>query len=124
MQIFDDTMACTGLTLAQAQAAELNVGHAEYTGTYRPGFMPDSHPITVELLYDRNNRKILGAQLLCKHDVSQAANTVSALIQNGGTIDQLALLDMLFSPNFSEPFNYLNLAGQMAVEQEHGYWRS
>jgi NADPH-dependent 2,4-dienoyl-CoA reductase/sulfur reductase-like enzyme len=124
MQIFDDTMACTGLTLAQAQAAELNVGHAEYTGTYRPGFMPDSHPITVELLYDRNNRQILGAQLLCKHDVSQAANTVSALIQNGGTIDQLALLDMLFSPNFNEPFNYLNLAGQMAVEQEHGYWRS
>jgi len=31
---------------------------------------------------------------------------------------------MLFSPNFNEPFNYLNLAGQMAVEQENGYWRS
>lgn len=124
MKIFNETMACTGLTLTAAHEAQLNVGHVEYTGTYRPDFMPDAHPITVELLYDRNNRKILGAQLLCAHDVSQAANTVSALIQNGGTIDQLALLDMLFSPNFNEPFNYLNLAGQLAVEQEHGYWRS
>lgn len=124
MKIFNYTMARTGLTLAAAKAAEINVGHVEYTGTYRPQFMPDAHPITVDLLYDRNSRKILGVQLLCAHDVSQAANTVSALIQNGGTIDQLALLDMLFSPNFSEPFNYLNLAGQMAVEQEHGYWRS
>ncbi|WP_245155273.1 FAD-dependent oxidoreductase [Levilactobacillus yiduensis] len=124
MKIFEHTMACTGLTVAAAKAANLNVGHVEYTGTYRPSFMPAAHPITVELLYDRNNRKILGAQLFCAHDVSQAANTVSALIQNGGTIDQLALLDMLFSPNFNEPFNYLNLAGQLAVKQEHGYWRS
>lgn len=124
MQIFSYTMASTGLTLAAAKAANRNVGHVEYTGTYRPAFMPNAHPVTVELLYDRNNRQILGAQLLCEHDVSQAANTISALIQNGGTIDQLALLDMLFSPNFNQPFNYLNLAGQMAVEQEHGYLRS
>ncbi|WP_225428707.1 FAD-dependent oxidoreductase [Levilactobacillus suantsaiihabitans] len=124
MKIFDHTMACTGLTVAAAQAANFNVGHVTSTGTYRPHFMPDAHPITVELVYDRNNRKILGAQLLCAHDVSQAANTVSALIQNGGTIDQLALLDMLFSPNFNEPFNYLNLAAQQAVAQENGYWRS
>jgi len=30
----------------------------------------------------------------------------------------LAYVDMLFSPNFDDPFNYLNLVAQMAVDQE------
>jgi len=31
---------------------------------------------------------------------------------------------MLFSPNFNNPFDYLNLAAQKAVNQENGYLRS
>jgi hypothetical protein len=46
------------------------------------------------------------------------------IIHNGNTIDELAFMDMLFSPNFDEPFNYLNLAAQAAVDQEHGYRRN
>lgn len=124
MMIFDYTVACTGMTLAAAKAARLNAASVVYEGPYRPEFMPDAYPVTVELIYDRNTRKILGAQLMCEHDVSQAANTVSALIQNNGTIDQLAFLDMLFSPNFNDTYNYLNLAGQLAVSQEKGYLRT
>ncbi|WP_143462322.1 FAD-dependent oxidoreductase [Levilactobacillus enshiensis] len=124
MLIFEHTVACTGLTLAAAKTARLNAASVVYQGPYRPDFMPDAYPVTIELIYDQNNRKILGAQLMCQHDVSQAANTVSALIQNGGTIDQLAFLDMLFSPNFNDTYNYLNLAGQLAVEQEKGYLRT
>lgn len=124
MYIFKHTVACTGLTLAAAKAAELNAALVSYTAPYRPSFMPDAYPVTVELIYDRNNRQILGAQLMSEHDVSQSANVVSSLIQNGGTIDQLAFLDMLFSPNFNNPFDYLNIVGQKAVEQEHGYLRT
>lgn len=121
MQVFNHTLACTGLTLRRTREAKINAASVTYTGPYRPNFMPNAYPITVILIYDRNNRKVLGAQLLCEHDVSQAANTVSGIMQNGGTIDQLAMLDMLFSPNFNEPFNYLNLAAQKAVDQENGY---
>lgn len=124
MQMFDYTVACTGLTMSRTRQAQLNATSVTYTAPYRPSFMPNAYPITVVLIYDRNTRKVLGAQLMCEHDVSQAANTVSALMQNGGTIDQLAMLDTLFSPNFNDTFNYLNLAAQKAVEQEHGYLRT
>ncbi|ETY73479.1 NADH oxidase [Lactiplantibacillus fabifermentans T30PCM01] len=124
MMVFGHTVVGTGLTLASAQAAQRHVAHVVYTGAYRPEFMLDAVPVTVELIYDRNNRQVLGAQLMSEHDVSQAANTVSAFMQNGGTIDQLAFLDMLFSPNFNQPFNYLNLAAQLAVKQENGYLRT
>lgn len=124
MLVFNHTVACTGLTLSRTREAKINTASVTYTGPYRPDFMPDAYPITVILIYDRNTRKVLGAQLMCEHDVSQAANTVSGVMQNGGTIDQLAMLDMLFSPNFNEPFNYLNLAAQKAVDQENGYLRT
>lgn len=124
MQVFGQTVASTGLTVEDAKTALLNVASVMYEGPYRPDFMPDAYPVKVVLIYDKNNRKILGAQLMSKHDVSQSANTISALIQNNGTIDQLAFLDMLFSPNFNNPFDYLNLAGQKAVDQENGYLRT
>ena len=61
---------------------------------------------------------------MSKHEVSQSANTISVIIQNKNTIDDLAYLDMLFSPNFDEPFNYLNLVAQKAVDQEYQYSQS
>ncbi|GEO63536.1 NADH oxidase [Companilactobacillus nantensis] len=123
MLLFGKTIACTGLTHEKAKAANFNTGIAYYHGNYRPDFMPTTAEITIELVYDRNTRKVLGAQMMSDHEVSQSANTISVVIQNGNTIDELAFLDMLFSPNFDEPFNYLNLVAQAAVDQEHGYWR-
>ena len=81
--------------------------------------MPTTAKVTIELVYRYDNRQILGAQFWSEHDVAQAANTISVMIQNGNTIDDLAYVDMFFQPNFNEPFNYLNLAGQQAVEQEY-----
>ncbi|BDZ31832.1 FAD-dependent oxidoreductase [Lactiplantibacillus sp. WILCCON 0030] len=124
MYIFKHTVACTGLTYAAAKAAKFAAAKVSYTAPYRPDFMPDAYPVTVELIYDRNNRKILGAQLMSKHDVSQSANVISSQIQNDSTIDQLAFLDMLFSPNFNNPFDYLNIVAQKAVAQEDGYLRT
>jgi len=48
----------------------------------------------------------LGAQLWSPHEIAQSANALSIAIQNGNTIDDLAFVDMLFSPNFDDPFNY------------------
>lgn len=124
MQLFGQTVACTGLTLAKAQAAGFNAKTANYQGNYRPEFMPQPTKVTVELVYDQSSRRLLGGQLMSAYDVSQSANTLSLALQNQNTIDELAFVDMLFSPNFDEPFNYLNLAAQAAVEQEQGYRRS
>lgn len=80
--------------------------------------MPTTEMLTIRLVYDKDNRKILGAQFFSKHEVAQSANTISVMIQNNNTIDDLAFVDMLFQPNYDNPFNYLNLVGQMAVAKE------
>lgn len=118
MLLFDQTVACTGLTIEAAKTAGFDVQSVFFNGIYRPAFMPSNATIDIELLYDRKTRRVLGAQLMSPHEISQSANTISVIIQNKNTIDDLAYVDMLFSPNFDEPFNYLNLAAQKAVDQE------
>lgn len=121
MQIFDQIIACTGLTYLKAKAAGFDAQHVFFHNNYRPAFMPTNTEISIELIYDRKTRKVLGAQLMSAHEISQSANTISVIIQNGNTIDELAYVDMLFQPNFDEPFNYLNLVAQMAVDKEFDY---
>lgn len=118
MQLFNYTLATTGLTYEVAKMSNMPVKRVVFDGTWRPSYMPSTDPLRIELTYNPENRQILGAQFWSPHEVAQSANTVSVAIQNGNTIDDLAFVDMLFSPNFDDPFNYLNLVAQMAVDQE------
>lgn len=118
MKLFGYCLASTGLTLHGALNNGFNAHHAIYDGTWRPEYMPTTDELKIVLVYDQDSRKILGAQLCSKHDMTQSANAISLAIQNNNTIDDLSLVDMLFQPNYDFPYNYLNLVAQTAVEQE------
>ncbi|KRK96597.1 FAD-dependent oxidoreductase [Companilactobacillus futsaii] len=118
MELFGYTIASTGLTLKHALNSGINADMVIYHDYYRPKYMPTTEMLTVKLVYNKDNRLILGAQFFSKHEVAQSANTLSVCIQNKNTIDDLAYMDMLFQPNYDNPFNYLNLVAQEAVAKE------
>lgn len=118
MELFGYTVASTGLTLKNALAHGINADSVTYHDNYRPAYMPTTDMLTLKLIYNKDNHLILGAQLFSKHEVAQSANTISVCIQNQNTIEQLAFMDMLFQPNYDNPFNYLNIVAQMAVAKE------
>lgn len=118
LELYGNTLATTGLTLTRALARGMNAASVVYEGTWRPEYMPTTDALTIVLIYDRDSRRVLGAQLRSKHEVAQSANTISVAIQNNNTIDDLAFVDMLFQPNFDFPFNYLNIVAQLAIDQE------
>ncbi|WP_412989327.1 FAD-dependent oxidoreductase [Pediococcus siamensis] len=118
MELFGYTLASTGLTLESAKREGLDAASVVYHGNYRPNYMPTTEMLTIILVYNRQTRQILGAQLFSKHEIAQSANTISVCIQNKNTIDDLAFVDMLFQPHYDEPYNYLNLVAQLAIEQE------
>ncbi|MFC6175363.1 FAD-dependent oxidoreductase [Companilactobacillus huachuanensis] len=118
MELFGNTIASTGLTLRHALDNEINADAVIYHDYYRPNYMPSTEMLTIKLVYNKDNHLILGAQLFSKHEVAQSANTISVCIQNKNTIEDLAFMDMLFQPNYDNPFNYLNLVAQQAVAKE------
>lgn len=117
LKLYNRTIVSTGLTMAAVKQQGINAQAVTITDNYRPEFMPTTEPVLMSLVYNPENRQILGGALMSSHDVSQSANVLSVCIQNQNTIDDLAMVDMLFQPQFDRPFNYLNLLGQAAQKQ-------
>ncbi len=115
LSIFGRTLACTGLTARKAKEKFPNAATVYVTQNYRPDFMPTNAKLHMVLVYNRDNRQILGAQFYSEYDVSMCANLISVMIQNKNTIDDLSYVDMLFNPTYNQPWHYLNLLGQVAV---------
>ena len=111
-------MASLGLTFERAEEAGFNADVVTIEDNYRPEFMPTTTPVLMTLIWYKDTQRILGAQMMSKHDISQSANLVSVCIQNRNSIDFLTYVDTLFQPNFDRPFNYVNLLAQAAVAKE------
>ena len=115
LQLYDNSMSSTGMTLESARAAGFDADAVTFEDNYRPEFMPTNAKVIGTVVWDRSNNQILGAQFISKLDISMYANAVSVMIQNHNTINFMAMVDMLFQPNFDRPFNFINLLGQQAV---------
>ncbi len=52
--------------------------------------------VTIKIVYDKDTRKVLGAQMVSRMDISMGIHMFSLAIQEGVTIDRLQLLDLFF----------------------------
>ncbi|WP_147803282.1 FAD-dependent oxidoreductase [Alkalicoccus halolimnae] len=115
LHIFDLNMASTGLTETSALALGVNVKNITINEKHRPEFMPTSEDVQLKISYEPETRKILGAQVISKADVTQSINTLSVCVQTGMTIDELGYVDFFFQPHFNQPWNFMNKAGLAAA---------
>ncbi|MCT8976726.1 FAD-dependent oxidoreductase [Clostridium sp. CX1] len=111
IKIYEYNIASTGLTEESAKREGLEVNTVTITDNYRPEFMPTYDAVTVKVVYEKESKVILGAQICSKTDLTQSINTLSVCIQNKMTVDELAFVDFFFQPHFNKPWNFLNLAG-------------
>ncbi len=114
IKIYDLNCAATGLTETMAKALEIEVKTVTVRENYRPEFMPTHEEVLLKVVYDSDTRVILGAQIQSKADLTQSINTLSVVIQNKMTIDELAFIDFFFQPHYNKPWNILNMAGLQA----------
>lgn len=115
IKIYDYNIASTGMTETAALAAGMNVKNVTITENYRPEFMPTYEQVTLKIVYDADTKRIVGAQVLSKVDLTQSINTLSVCIQNGMTMEELSYVDFFFQPHYNKPGNLLNQAGLQAV---------
>lgn len=114
IKIYEYNIASTGLTENVAKANGLEVMSVMVQDNYRPEFMPTYEMVQFKVVYEKESRKVLGAQILSKADMTQMANTMSVVIQNGMTIEELGFVDFFFQPHFNKPWSILNMAGLQA----------
>jgi len=118
LHIFGLNMASTGLTEITAKASNIPYEVVEVIDNDRPEFMPTYNEVRLKVLFHKDTKQILGAQLISKADLTQMVNTLSVCIQTKMTIEELGFVDFFFQPHFNKPWNTLNQAGLAALEQE------
>lgn len=115
IKIYDYNIASTGMTETAALAAGMNVKKVTIQDNYRPEFMPTHEPVTLKVVYDAADGRIVGAQVMSTIDLTQSINTLSVCIQNGMTMEELSFVDFFFQPHYNKPWNLLNQAGLQAM---------
>lgn len=115
IKVYDTHIAATGVTEESAIAAGLDIETSLISENYRPEFMPTSEALLLKVVYLKESREIIGAQILSKVDLTQSMNTLSVCIQKKVTIDELAYMDFFFQPHYNKPWNFLNTVGQKAL---------
>lgn len=115
ISIFGFNMFSTGITVKRAKALGLDVEYTEFKDHQKPEFIETTNPeVNLRIVYDKNTRAILGAQIASMQDVSMGIHMFSLAIMKKVTIDELKLLDIFFLPHFNKPYNYITMAALSA----------
>lgn len=116
IKIYDYNIASTGLTEDVAKATtSMKIASALITENHRPEFMLTYEGVTLKLVYDVDTRRVLGGQIISKYDVTEVMNTLSVVIQNKMTVEELAFTDFFFQPHFNKPWGLLNQVALKAL---------
>jgi len=116
IKIYHWNIASTGLTVDAAKSSGLDVTSITAIDNHRPEFMPSSKEVKLKVVFEKESRRVVGAQIISEVDLTQTMNTLSVCIQNHMTIDEIAFVDFFFQPHYNKPWNIINLAGQMALD--------
>ena len=101
-------MVSSFLTVEKAKLFRFNQAVVSSTDLQKAAFMEDENEdVTIKIVYDKDTRKVLGAQMVSRMDISMGIHMFSLAIQEGVTIDRLQLLDLFFLPHFNQPLSYI-----------------
>lgn len=115
IHVFGLTLCSTGITETIAKKRGINCNTVTVEEWLKPEFMPENDKVKLKIVWDKDTRKILGAQMASNADVTLALHLFSMAVQEGYSIDKLALLDLFFLPHFNQPANFITKAGLLAL---------
>ncbi|GGC75276.1 H2O-forming NADH oxidase [Enterococcus wangshanyuanii] len=114
ISIFGLNMVSTGLSVEAASKNKLDVLYTDYEDLQKPGFMADNAQVKIRIVYEKSSRRIIGAQMCSRAEISMGIHLFSLAIEQNVTIDELKLLDIFFLPHFNQPYNYITMAALTA----------
>lgn len=120
IKIFDLTAAATGINETQAKALGYSYEKVILSPASHAGYYPGGKMMTIKLLYEKQSRKILGAQIVGYDGVDKRIDVIATAIRAGLKADELKDLDLAYAPPYSSAKDPVNMAGFIAENIENG----
>ncbi|MDY3332888.1 MAG: FAD-dependent oxidoreductase [Gallibacter sp.] len=119
VKVFDLTVATTGENEKMLQARGLKLwedyGYSLVHPMSHAGYYPGAMPLSVKLLFDKKDGRVLGAQIIGYDGVDKRIDTVATTIHFKGSIYDLTKLELAYAPPFSSAKDPINIAGYAAT---------
>lgn len=118
LKLFEMAVAATGLNEQAAKAAGLNYDKTYiYTGSHA-AYYPGAAMMSIKALWDKDTKKLLGAQIVGFDGVDKRMDVLAAAIRFGAEITSLTALELCYAPPFGsakDPVNMLGFVGENVV---------
>lgn len=113
-KVFDITVASTGVAEKHLKNAGIKhksniIHHGNHAGYY-----PGAIPMTLKLIFDPDNGKVLGAQIIGYEGVDKRIDLIASVMTKGGTIYDLQEIEHAYAPPYSSAKDPVNIAGYAA----------
>ena len=117
LKVFDLAVARTGLSSRDAAAESIPVVSARIEAWDRAAYYPTARKIWVKLIAERESRRIIGAQATGYGDAAKRIDVASTAIATGMRVEELAQLDLAYSPPYGNLWDPLLIAAQAVLRR-------
>jgi NADPH-dependent 2,4-dienoyl-CoA reductase/sulfur reductase-like enzyme len=117
LKVFDLAVARTGLSTREATAESIPAVSARIEALDRAAYNPAARKIWVKLIAERHSRKLIGAQVVGYGDASKRIDVAATAITAGMRVDDLAQLDLAYSPPYGNLWDPLLIAAQAILRK-------
>ncbi len=117
LKIFDVIIGSTGLTVEKAREEGYKVISSKVKWVTRAEYFPGYRDVIVKLVFNEENGKIIGGQVIGGEEVAQRVNLISLAIQSSLTAEELASMDTCYSPPVSDTIDPISRAAEIALKK-------
>jgi NADPH-dependent 2,4-dienoyl-CoA reductase/sulfur reductase-like enzyme len=114
LKVFDIEAGRAGLTESEAKKAKIPYKTVMVKDKNHSNYVAGQTSVTAKLIYHADTREILGGQIVGGCGAVLRVNTLATAIWANLKIDEFAMMDFLYAPPFSRPWDILNIAGSIA----------
>jgi NADPH-dependent 2,4-dienoyl-CoA reductase/sulfur reductase-like enzyme len=112
VRAFDLEIAQVGLSTEEAEEAGFTVVVEHIVANSKVGYFPGNEEVNIIAMAEKRSGRLLGANVFGKQGAVLRANTLGVAIQQKLKVDEIARLDLIYSPPFAPLWDPILLAAQ------------
>lgn len=116
-ELFDLEIGTFGITQERANREGIDVVVGKFKGSTKPEYYPGGKPIIVKLIFRKEDKSLIGAQIVGGERVWGRIMALSFAAQKGATVEDIAYGETAYAPPISPTIDPITVAAEMALRK-------
>lgn len=114
VKVMDLEAGRTGVTEREAANMGINYKTVFVKDKNQTNYYPGQEDIYIKLIYNKDTRVLLGAQVAGKKGAVLRVDAFAAAIYSEMTVEEIGMMDFCYAPPFARTWDVMNVAGNVA----------